>query len=441
MPRGLEHLLIGRALGGRYLPEEVLGRGGMSVVFRARDQTLGRPVALKLIQQPHGSDELRGVLRRRFRREAGSAARIPPHPNVVRVYDFGTDPDLDLDFIVMELLEGRDLGAALKRDPPPRDAAIRILLQAACGIAAGHAAGVVHRDIKPGNIFLVAGEGQVRVLDFGIAKMLEAGAEEELTVFGQTPHSPAYASPEQLDPEAPLTAAADVYQLGLVGYELLSGSRPYTAAERETLRHNRIPLPVRGSWNTVPETLRRVIERALRPDPHERYPDAKAFAQEWERAAAEFAHLMDPAALQTVSTDDRTGFATGADDATLAASLALDGDDATIAGDPTSGVPKETLFAPAGPDPIGAQGPPEATGVRRSATDALRRVASPVRGPGSRIRTLGALLLLSGLLWAATLVLGRRTVENSAMGEFDANFHDLQSEASQRLERAGTWER
>src|SRR5690606_36510930 len=131
MRRALEQLLIGRALGGRYELQAVLGRGGMSVDYRALDRTLGRPVALKVIQQPTGTDHFRGDLRRRFRREAGAAARISPHPHVVRIYDFGTDAELDLDFIVMELLEGSDLAALLRTNPPRRSEALRILLLAA----------------------------------------------------------------------------------------------------------------------------------------------------------------------------------------------------------------------------------------------------------------------------------------------------------------------
>ncbi|MFL5540676.1 MAG: serine/threonine-protein kinase, partial [Longimicrobiaceae bacterium] len=223
MRQPFERLLVGRKLAGRYELEEAIGAGGMSVVYRGTDRVLGRPVAVKVVALPADSDEVRENLRERFRREAGSAARIAHHPNVVQVYDYGTDADLDLDFIVMELLRGRDLKEALRQGPVPRGEALRILGEAARGLAAGHREGIVHRDVKPANVFLVGEDGRVdyvRILDFGIAKPMEPGDDESLTLTGtgQLPHSPAYASPEQLDPDAPVTPASDVYQLGLIGY-------------------------------------------------------------------------------------------------------------------------------------------------------------------------------------------------------------------------------
>lgn len=285
-----ERLLIDRTLADRYRVEAVEGRGGMSVVFRAEDLRLGRRVALKVVVLPaSGEEEER--LRERFRREAASAASIPRHANVVQVYDYGTDPELALDFIVMELLHGEDLRQRLARGgPPPREEALRILLDAARGVAAGHRAGLVHRDVKPGNIFLV-GESRlesVRVLDFGIAKPLavEGVDTETLTVDGQLPHSPAYASPEQMDPAAEATPASDVYQLGLVAFETLTGTRPYTPAERERIRAGTsLPVPQTGLWAAVPPQIRAVVEAALSHEPSRRPRDAAAFAEALARAA------------------------------------------------------------------------------------------------------------------------------------------------------------
>jgi serine/threonine protein kinase len=288
MSIALDNLLLGRVLAGRYEIQEVIGRGGMSVVYRGLDRTLGRRVAVKLIALPSASDEVRANLRERFRREAGAAAQIPHHPNVVQIYDYGTDSALDLDFIVMELLVGRDLKEALAKSPPSREEALRTLREAARGLAAGHRGGIVHRDVKPANLFLV-GEGaleSVRILDFGIAKPLQA--EDDLTQAGQLPHSPAYASPEQLDAGRPVTAASDVYQLGLIAYELLAGERPFDEEARARIRAGE-DVPLRGGarWDSVPEHLRRVVEKALRPRPEERFPDAAAFAEALSAAREE----------------------------------------------------------------------------------------------------------------------------------------------------------
>lgn len=278
----MEGLLVGRTLGERYAIEEVIGRGGMSVVYRARDEHLGRAVAVKVVSLPLSGAERRYELRERLRREAASAARIPPHPNVVQVYDYGTDPRLDLDFIVMELLAGRDLRVALRDAPPEPDHALRILREAARGVAAGHRAGLVHRDVKPGNIFLAGDERRetAKILDFGIAKALEIEPGDDLTLTGLVPHSPAYASPEQLRGEKHLTPAADVYQLGLVAYELLAGERPFDEAERQRMRAgDAVEAPERGRWASVPAPVRGVVARGLRPRPEDRFPDAASFVE------------------------------------------------------------------------------------------------------------------------------------------------------------------
>ncbi|HEX8831899.1 MAG TPA: serine/threonine-protein kinase, partial [Longimicrobium sp.] len=282
MKQPFERLLLGHTLAGRYRIDEVVGSGGMSVVFRGLDQTLGRPVAVKVVSLPADSEGMRANLRERFRREAASAASIPHHPNVVQVYDYGTDPALDLDFIVMELLRGHDLKERLARGTPQPGEAMRIIRDAARGVAAGHRAGIIHRDVKPANVFLVGVDEMefVRVLDFGIAKPLRAGVEESLTTIGQLPHSPAYASPEQLDPDLPVTAASDVYQLGLVAYETLTGERPFTQTEREHVRSGEeVALQPTDRWEAVPGPVRAVIAQALRTDPASRFADAAEFVE------------------------------------------------------------------------------------------------------------------------------------------------------------------
>jgi len=287
-----ERLLVGRTLGGRYRVDSVEGRGGMSVVFRAQDLTLGRPVALKVVALPATGEADAALLRERFRREAAAAASISRHPNVGQVHGYGRGDELGVDYIVMEMLSGSDLKTLLAQDgAPPLEVGLRILAEAARGVAAGHAAGIVHRDVKPGNIFLVGEEELegIRVLDFGIAKQLGAEGDDEagtLTRVGERPHSPAYASPEQLDPEGTVTPASDVYQLGLVAFETLTGDRPFTAADRERIRAGEVVAPVLpGAWHALPTAVRSVVLRALERDPAKRFADAGAFADALTAAA------------------------------------------------------------------------------------------------------------------------------------------------------------
>src|SRR5688572_30362869 len=225
---GIEGLLAGRTLVDRYRIDAVVGRGGMGAVYRAHDLRLGREVAVKVITVAAGDADGHRRLRARFLREARAAAGLH-HPNVVQVYDYGEDPTLGLDFLVMELLRGEDLATRLNRKGPPAvPTALNILCQAARGLAAGHRAGLVHRDIKPGNLFLEPGdrigEVQVKVLDFGIADItaLDEETVTHLTVAGRSPFSPAYASPEQLRSETRVTPATDVFSLGAVGFHLLT---------------------------------------------------------------------------------------------------------------------------------------------------------------------------------------------------------------------------
>ena len=317
---GLESLLKGRELAGRYRIEEVIGRGGMGAVYRGTDLRLGRPIAVKVITASSGNDpELRDRIRARFRHEASAAAKLPHHPNVVPVYDYGTDEDLGLDYIVMELLRGHDLASRFQRGGPPSMAeALRILQHAARGVAVGHRSGLIHRDVKPGNIFLVDGEHageemQVRVLDFGIAKaMAEEDNTSGLTQDGRAPLSPAFASPEQIRNEPRLTPASDVFSLGAVGFQLLSGDRPFTEIDRNRMGAGMdVPTPSLRARNPgVPQEVEAIIRRALASNPADRFPHAGAMADALEgplrRLGETPAAALLPGAGALAADDDRT---------------------------------------------------------------------------------------------------------------------------------------
>lgn len=284
---GIEGLLAGRTLVDRYRIDEVIGRGGMGAVYRARDLRLRRPVAVKVISVAAPDALAHERLRARFQREARAAAALH-HPNVVAVYDYGTDEELGLDFLVMELLRGEDLANRLARKGPPAvSTALQILYQAARGLGAGHRAGLIHRDVKPGNLFLEPGdrlgELQVRVLDFGIAEM--AAADEKtmthLTVVGRSPFSPAYASPEQLMGDSGLSPATDVFSLGAVGFQLLTGRRAFNTGDpREQI--SQITQAVGSDLTQVrglPTAVRIALQRSLARAPADRFPHAGAFAE------------------------------------------------------------------------------------------------------------------------------------------------------------------
>ncbi|HEU0302822.1 MAG TPA: protein kinase, partial [Longimicrobium sp.] len=287
---GLEGLLAGHTLVKRYTIEEVIGRGGFAVVYRATDQRLGRPVAVKVITLTAADPEQREALRQRLHREAQAAASLPHHPNLVTVHDVGTDPELGLDFLVMEMLQGRNLAQALADEGrPPLDRALCILRDAAEGLAVGHRAGLIHRDVKPGNIFLAPGHddtpGSFRVclLDYGIAQAIE----DDQTVTrgaGANPLSPAYASPEQIRGARDLTAATDVFSLGVVGYQLLTGERPFTTEPGQMPTGWTVRRPIRELNPEVPPQVEQVVMKALAVEPRDRFPDADRFVQALEHA-------------------------------------------------------------------------------------------------------------------------------------------------------------
>lgn len=253
---------------------------------------------MKVIHVPNAAPEAQETLRSRFRREAQSAARLR-HPNVVTVFDYGTDDDLGLDYLVMELLEGEDVAARVQREGALAvSLGLRILGEAAREIAAGHRAGLIHRDVKPANLFLEKGDNvsgpRGHVLDFGIAQVLEASEETltHLTVFGPGPDSPGFASPEQLRGVRGLTPASDVYSLGATGIFILTGSKPTLGATLGPLgARGDVLTPVLTVRPEIPEAIWRVLRRATLADPSERYADAGQFAEAVALAAGEIGGL------------------------------------------------------------------------------------------------------------------------------------------------------
>ena len=364
---------IGQVLGGRYRLIELLGSGGMATIYRATDTGLGRDVALKLLRPEYLRDP---DFSARFRQEAQSAASLS-HPNVVTVYDYGEDPSGP--YIVMELIDGEDLATILRRSGtlPPRQVA-RIGAGVARALAAAHARGLVHRDVKPGNV-LIGKDGQVKVVDFGIARAI---SEAQVTLPGTTLGSVHYFSPEQARGE-PATAASDIYSLGIVLYEMLVGSRPWEGDSAASVALARLsgpipdPMLVRPS---VPPDLSAIVRRALALEPRDRWPSASVMADALEGTLAPGggAAATGAAAAGAAGAAAAAGAATG-----IAAAGAADAPGGP--GTPPPVNPDDTRISPAGAPPQAPSSAPPS----RPAPPGRTRAASPTpRTPTStRART------------------------------------------------------
>jgi tetratricopeptide (TPR) repeat protein len=271
----------------------LVGVGGMSVVYRAYDPRLDRRVALKFLRATPAPGSGPDSSHARLLREAQAMARLA-HPNVVTVHEVGTWGDKV--FIAMELVEGATLSSWLEEAPRQGPQIVRAFVAAGRGLAAAHAAGIVHRDFKPSNV-LVAPDGRVKVTDFGLARPLEDSAPTlppaasqtvtpTLTQSGALVGTPAYMSPEQLA-GAPGTTHSDQFSFCVALYEALYGNRPFRGSSWEALqREMRSEVPQPPERAGVPRRVRRVVLRGLRPDPADRHPSMEALLHELERGAA-----------------------------------------------------------------------------------------------------------------------------------------------------------
>jgi serine/threonine-protein kinase len=262
-----------RLLNNRYELLEQIGKGGMAAVYRARDIMLERTVAIKVLREDYSGDP---VFQERFRQEARAAANLA-HPNIVTVHDFGLD-DGQL-FIVMENIPGTDLKSLLKkRGRFKPDEALPLIIQACAGIGYAHRAGLVHCDVKPQNL-LVTPDMRLKVTDFGIARALASIQPDEQSdiVWG----SPQYFAPEQASGAAP-SPASDVYSLGIILFELLTGTLPFRAASATDLAHLHVeaePPLVSELLPEVPPPLEQILMKVLAKEPAQRYRTADQFGR------------------------------------------------------------------------------------------------------------------------------------------------------------------
>jgi serine/threonine-protein kinase len=365
----------------RYELGDRLGSGGMSTVYRATDRVLERTVAVKILAE-HLSDDEKFVAR--FRREALAVAKLI-HPNIVQVYDTGVDADRH--YIVMEYVEGKSVAQLLQtKGRLGADATAEIGIQACAGLEYAHRQGIIHRDVKPGNLMVIGGpagrrrrdssahepptgEMTIKLTDFGIAR---ATAQSRLTQVGSVVGTAAYLAPEQARGEE-ATPAADVYALGVVLYQLLTGRLPWegsTLAELAIRRENEQALPPSSYDPDVPETLSRAVLTSLEGEPAARYSSARDLS----RALDAGLHGRDP---PPPSDELPTNM------------LAAGGGTAA-----TRRMPSPEPRTPVSPEPVAP--PPR----RRLAPPTPRPVITPARPPkrsaGSRfMRAVGILLLIA----------------------------------------------
>ena len=282
----------------RYAVQDLVAHGGMGDVYRAADERLGRTVAIKVLAERYARQD---EFRKRFLREARTAATLTGEPNVVAIYDVGETTD-GLPFIVMEHVSDGTVADRLASGPVPPDVAMRWLAQAATALDAAHARGIVHRDVKPANL-LVSGDGQLRVSDFGIAR---AAGDDTLTAAGTVLGSTGYMAPEQARGE-PSTPATDRYALACVAFELLTGRRPFArdTVAAEAAAHAYESPPLVGDLAAMPAALDEVLARGLAKRPSDRPATCAALVAELREALAGGGTRTIPVALPTRPTEPR----------------------------------------------------------------------------------------------------------------------------------------
>ncbi len=282
---------------GRYKILGELGRGAMGIVYKAEDPNLDRLVALKTILLEEDSAG-RAEYQKRFMLEAKAAGKLN-HPNIVTTFDCGEHDGLA--YLAMELLEGTDLRSRMQKESIPAVEAVEIARQIAEGLAYAHARGVVHRDIKPGNIML-NGDGQAKVMDFGLARMRMA---DHKTSTGMVLGTPRYMSPEQISGQ-PVDQRSDIFSLGIVLYEMLTGTRLFAGEDMQQVQHaitQTDHVPPTRQVPGLPPMVDFVVARALKKDPTVRYQDARELAADLATCAAELRsnEVSDPVVLDAGS--------------------------------------------------------------------------------------------------------------------------------------------
>ncbi|MFE9256416.1 protein kinase [Streptomyces sp. NPDC006879] len=289
----------GSLAGGRYQLRELLGEGGMASVYLAYDAALDRQVAIKTLHSQLGQE---ASFRERFRREAQAVAKLS-HTNIVSVFDTGEESvstaagngGLPMPYIVMEFVRGRSLGAALQEDVArygamPAERALKVTADVLAALEASHEVGLVHRDIKPGNV-MITDRGLVKVMDFGIARAMQSGVTS-MTQTGMVVGTPHYLSPEQALGRA-VDARSDLYSVGIMLFQLLTGRLPFDADSPLAIAYAHVqeePPPPSSMNRALPPAVDALVARALKKNPNERFPSAATMLDACARAASAGTH-------------------------------------------------------------------------------------------------------------------------------------------------------
>src|SRR5256885_4523495 len=273
---------VGKVIDGRYEIQQRVGEGGMGVVYKARQMSIDRVIALKMLNQQMQGDQ---QWVQRFYNEAKACSRLQ-HPNTIRMFDFGQTPDGRL-FMTMEFLDGVSLREALSRGPLAPHRVVKILIQCCASLAEAHSIGIIHRDIKPDNVFLLNMAGSpdfVKLLDFSVAKLLES--DRMKTQAGVVVGTPQYMSPEQ-GRGAPLDARSDLYALGILGFEMLTGAVPFQDDNPMSVIQMHLHSGVPPLPQTIPYSVQQIVRRALEKEPSRRYQSAGEMIQHCQQVFAE----------------------------------------------------------------------------------------------------------------------------------------------------------
>jgi serine/threonine-protein kinase len=273
---------VGKVIDGRYEIQARVGEGGMGVVYKSRQISIDRIIALKMLNQQMAGDP---TWVQRFYNEAKACSRLQ-HPNTIRMFDFGQTSDGRL-FMTMEFLDGISLRAALQSGPLAPQRVVKILIQCCASLAEAHSIGIIHRDIKPDNVFLLNMAGTpdfVKLLDFSVAKLLEG--DRMKTQAGVVFGTPQYMSPEQ-GRGLPLDARSDLYALGILAFEMLTGTVPFNDDNPMTVIHMHLHGTVPAMSDRVPPSVQQIVRRALEKDPSRRYQSAGEMMQHCQQVFAE----------------------------------------------------------------------------------------------------------------------------------------------------------
>ena len=372
-------------LGGRYTLTERIAIGGMGEVWKARDKVLGRIVAVKILKEEYTGDP--GFLER-FRAEARNTALLN-HPGVANVFDYGEEDNSA--YLVMELVPGSPLSSIIEREGTlPPDRVLNFIAQTARALAAAHSQGLVHRDVKPGNL-IITPDDRVKVTDFGIARLAN---QVPLTATGQVMGTAQYLAPEQATGQA-ATASSDMYSLGIIGYECLVGRRPFTGESQIAIALAQVNDPPPPLPESIPAAARALIMCLLAKDPAQRPKDATALA-----SAVDAIRRRDlKAAVKAVPSLAQFLAEENADDATVAM------DAMNVAAEPisASAAPRFGSGGRFSPEPTTAPIPRTSEQTMRPASGRVKSTPAPAakRGPNvwMWIAMLLAILLILGGIW------------------------------------------